>query len=47
TREQAAKAINFYISARYNEKRKHSTLGYLSPNNFERKYQLDSLKNIS
>ncbi|WP_456274893.1 IS3 family transposase [Bacillus sp. AK031] len=47
TREQAAKAINFYISARYNEKRKHSTLGYCSPNNFERKYQQNSLEKIS
>lgn len=29
---EAIKAINYYISSRYNEKRKHSSLGYTSPN---------------
>lgn len=41
TREEAIKAINYYISSFYNERRKHSTLGYCSPNNFERKYQIE------
>ncbi len=36
TRAEAIKAINYYISSFYNEKRKHSTLGYCSPNQFER-----------
>lgn len=40
TREEAIKAINHYIRSFYNEKRKHSTLGYCSPNKFERKHQL-------
>lgn len=38
TREEAIKSINYYIGNFYNERRKHSTLGYLSPNNFERKH---------
>jgi putative transposase len=47
TKQQAAKVINFYISSRYNETRKHSTLGYCSPNNFERKHQQNLLDKIS
>jgi putative transposase len=44
-RTEASKAINYYISSRYNKRRKHSTLGYRSPNNFERNYhQLNSEK---
>jgi putative transposase len=39
TRVEAIKAINYYISSFYNERRKHSTLGYHSPNKFERSYQ--------
>jgi putative transposase len=38
TRNEAIKAINYYISSFYNERRKHSTLGYLSPNKFERSF---------
>ncbi|MEH6949281.1 IS3 family transposase [Bacillus sp. JJ634] len=38
TREEAINAINYYISSFYNLRRKHSTLGYLSPTEFERKY---------
>jgi putative transposase len=38
TRAEAIKAINHYISHFYNENRKHSTLGYCSPNKFERTY---------
>ncbi len=39
TRQEAHKAIFAYIEIWYNHKRKHSTLGYLSPEAFERKYQ--------
>lgn len=35
-RVEARKAINHYISSFYNERRKHSTLGNCSPNNFEK-----------
>jgi len=47
TRAEAIKAINFYISNFYNEKRKHSTLGYCSPNQFEKKHQQLEYENIS
>lgn len=47
TRAEAIKAINFYISNFYNEKRKHSTLGNCSPNQFENKYYQSELKIIS
>jgi len=39
TREEAIKAVNYYINNFYNEKRKHSTLGYTSPNEYERNLQ--------
>lgn len=39
TREEAIKAINHYIHHFYNERRKHSTLGNRSPNDYERLYQ--------
>jgi transposase InsO family protein len=39
TRAEAIKAINHYISSFYNEKRKHSTLGNCSPNQFERTHR--------
>jgi putative transposase len=39
TRAEAIKAINYYISSFYNERRKHSTLGYCSPNHFEKKFR--------
>ncbi|WP_428743734.1 IS3 family transposase, partial [Sulfurimonas sp.] len=29
----------------YNSKRRHSYLGYISPNEFEKRYNLESLKN--
>jgi putative transposase len=47
TKAEAIKAINFYISSFYNEKRKHSTLGNCSPNRFENKYYQSELENIS
>lgn len=46
TRAEAIKAVNYYISSFYNEKRKHSTLGYCSPNKFERNYQQSKIKNL-
>ncbi|EKN71259.1 integrase catalytic protein [Neobacillus bataviensis LMG 21833] len=47
TRAEAIKAINYYISSFYNEKRKHSTLGYCSPNRFERIHLQNQLDFIS
>jgi len=38
TREEAKIEIWKYIARFYNEKRMHSTLGYLSPNEYERAY---------
>ena len=35
-RDQATSVINWYISAFYNERRRHSSNGFLSPNQFER-----------
>lgn len=36
TREEAQRAIFQYIEVEYNRKRRHSTLGYLTPSEFER-----------
>ena len=47
TKLQAEKAITNYIMRFYNEKRKHSTLGYYSPNNYERKHQNMEAENIA
>ncbi|MEC2224877.1 IS3 family transposase [Weizmannia sp. CD-2023] len=47
TRAAAMRTINYYISSFYNERRKHSTLGYVSPNQFERKHQQITEENIS
>ncbi|WP_246202608.1 IS3 family transposase [Virgibacillus doumboii] len=44
TRSEAIKAVNYYIGSRYNERRKHSSLGYCSPNKYERKYQAAQLE---
>jgi len=38
TRAQAKRAIWKYIMSFYNERRSHSTLGYVSPNDYERRY---------
>ena len=38
TRDEAINAINYYISSFYNVRRKHSTLGNLSPMEFEKNY---------
>ena len=37
TQREAAAAIFDFIEGWYNPHRKHSALGYLSPNNFERR----------
>lgn len=47
TKEEAIKATNYYISNFYNERRKHSTLGYCSPNQFERDYKQKPVEKIS
>jgi putative transposase len=39
TTEQARSAVFWWIEVWYNRKRRHSTLGYLSPEAFERKHQ--------
>ena len=40
TRAEAKEAIFDYIEVFYNRQRLHSTLGYLSPAEFERRYYL-------
>lgn len=47
TRVEARRAISSYIDTFYNPKRKHSTLGYLSPSKFEQKYDQASRQKIS
>lgn len=47
TRVEAIKAVNYYISSFYNERRKHSTLGNSSPNQFERNYLVNESELIS
>ncbi|MBD3842811.1 MAG: IS3 family transposase [Campylobacterales bacterium] len=42
TREEAKSAIFHYIEMFYNAKRRHSYLDYLSPNQFEIRYYLES-----
>ena len=39
TREQAKQSIFEYVEVFYNRKRRHSTLGSLSPCDFENKWQ--------
>ena len=45
TREIAASKIFEYIEMFYNPKRRHSYLGYISPNEFEKRYNLEASKN--
>jgi len=47
SRADARKAVANYIVSFYNERRRHSTNGYFSPNNYERKYRLLSTQKIS
>lgn len=35
-KKETTKVVNWYISSFYNENRRHSKNGYLSPNQFER-----------
>lgn len=42
TKEEARQDIFFYLEAFYNSKRRHASLGYLSPNQFEAKYGCDT-----
>jgi transposase InsO family protein len=35
SRDEAKRSLYFYIEMFYNSKRRHATLGYLSPNQFE------------
>lgn len=44
TRAQARKAIRHYIDGFYNLRRRHSTLGYLSPDIYEKKQQFLTLE---
>ena len=39
TRDQAAKAIGQYIEGFYNPRRRHSSLGYISPTTFEARFR--------
>ena len=39
TREEARRAISRYIEIWYNRQRRHSTLGYVSPAEYERRLQ--------
>jgi transposase InsO family protein len=47
TRAEAIKAVNYYIASFYNERRRHSTLGNSSPNQFERINPSNELELIS
>ena len=42
TREIAASKIFEYIEMFYNSKRRHSYLGYISPNEFEKRYNIET-----
>ena len=44
TREVATSKIFEYIEMFYNPKRRHSYLGYISPNEFEKRYNLEASK---
>jgi len=45
TREEAKRTIFTWVEARYNRTRRHSTLGYLSPFEYERRYE-SSINNV-
>jgi transposase InsO family protein len=43
TRQDARQAIFWWIEAWYNRRRRHSVLGYISPEEFERQHQFKML----
>lgn len=47
TRAEARRAITSYIDPFYNERRKHSTMAYLSPNKVELEFRLGQKRNVS
>jgi putative transposase len=47
TREEAMVSLFEYIETFYNRKRRHSTLGYLSPEEFEQKYEKENKRVLS
>jgi transposase InsO family protein len=46
TREEAKQALFEYIEVFYNRQRRHSTLGYLSPVEFEKRYTLNTAVSV-
>ncbi|WP_368502872.1 IS3 family transposase (plasmid) [Alkalihalophilus sp. As8PL] len=47
SRAEAIRSIHYYINNRYNTRRKHSSLGYCSPREFEDNYQFSKLQEVS
>lgn len=47
SKKEARKSVESYIVNFYNERRRHSTIGYLSPNQFERNQQESVCQNAS
>ena len=43
TREQARMRIFWYIECFYNTRRRHSSLGYLSPTEYEQEHQQEAI----
>lgn len=46
TRAEAQAAIGWYIDSFYNQRRRHSTLGYLSPSDYERAHNFSFTKKL-
>jgi len=47
TREQATQSLFEYVEVFYNRQRRHSTLGYLSPLDFEKQWQQHAVESFS
>ena len=47
TRKEAQTAIFDYIESFYNNRRRHSSLNYLSPNEYERRYNLSNERGLA